>query len=225
MKVQFPSHRITQFVAVALAALALSACSGSQQDEEELDVEGENQQANLGNDDAAEGNGQENYTNNNNGGNQQYQQGAEVNNATEEEEEFTEDNPTLNGGEQVADVPIENAPVDAAPVEAAPMNAAPMNAAPMNAAAPANAALAPAPASTTAESPVPGGRVRYVREGGVQVMNAPNGTPVQTLDQGEHPVTWEENGWLRITNGMYVPADAMSDKGVPRPQSGTVWTN
>lgn len=207
--------RVASILVSTLAALALVACSSSQQDEEALDAQ-DDQQANLGEDDAAEGNGQENYVDNQGGGNNQYaqDQGADVNSDTSDEE-MADTDPTLNGA--ATDVPVSNP---------APMNAAPMNAAPMNtqaAAMPMQAASAPAAA--TAESPIPGGRVRYVREGGIQVMNAPNGTPVLTLDQGEHPVTWEENGWLRITNGMYVPADAMSDKGVPRSTSSGSWTH
>lgn len=203
--------RVASILLSSLAALALVACSGSQQDQEELEAE-DNQQANLGEDDAAEGNGQENYDNEG-GGNNQYaqEQGADVNSDTAEEE-GAEADPTLD------DTATAEAPV----AEPAPMNAAPQQAAmPQQAAAP----VAAQTAGPTAESPVPGGRVRYVREGGIQVMSAPGGTPVQTLDQGEHPVTWEENGWLRITNGMYVPADSMSDKGVPRSPASGSWAH
>lgn len=228
MKVSKSSNRFPLVVATVLATILLGACSGSQQDDEALDAQND-QQANLGEDDAAEGNNAGNL--NNNGGNQQYQQGADVNNATEDEETASEEsNPTLDnsGGDNTEAYPMqEAAPYQqaVAPYQqaAVPMNQAPMNAAPMNATQTAmpEAAPAPAAAAATAESPIAGGRVRYVREGGVQVMNAPNGSAVLTLDQGEHPLTWEENGWLRITNGMYVPADALSDKGVPRAKSGT----
>lgn len=207
MKVSHPAHRFMLAATTACLALSLGACSGSQQDEENLEAESENEQANLGEDDAAEGNGQGNF--NNNGGNQQLQNGADVNNATEEET-ANEANPTLDnsagGAQEVADVPVETMPVQ----QAAPMQAA---AEPM----------APASAQPTAESPVAGGRVRYVRQDGIQILNAPNGQPVHSLNQGDHPVTWEENGWYRITNNMYVPVDAMSDTGVPRAQSARGW--
>jgi hypothetical protein len=90
-------------------------------------------------------------------------------------------------------------------------------------AATADAAPAPAPAGDTA--PIPGGRVRYVPEGGVQVVSAPNGDPVVTLNQGDHPLTWEESGWLKLANGMYVPSGSLSDKGVPRPYTGNPFQN
>ena len=73
-------------------------------------------------------------------------------------------------------------------------------------------------ASDTA--PIPGGRVLYVPEGGVQVVSEPNGSPIVTLNQGDHPLTWEESGWLKLANGMYVPVGSLSEKGVPRPFSG-----
>ena len=73
------------------------------------------------------------------------------------------------------------------------------------------------------KAPVPNGRVRYVKEGGTQAVDKPNGSPVTQLNQGEHPVTWEENGWLKVANGFYLPATSMSDKGVPRSTGNATW--
>lgn len=76
------------------------------------------------------------------------------------------------------------------------------------------------PASTSTKAPIPGGRVRYVPEGGVQVVSEPNGSPILTLTQGDHPLTWEEAGWIKIADGMFVQAGALSDSGVPRQYIG-----
>ncbi len=197
------------------AALMLStACSSSQQDEEELEVSNEqNQQGNLGEDDAAEGNGQENSENEFE--NEQGEQGADVNSETGNEFE------NENGGQQEAENTGEN--IDPTLDNTGGGNQAVNTSAPMNPAAMAAPVAAPAAAPATSErSPVPGGRVRYVKSS-IQVVNAPGGSPVFTLETGDHPVTWEENGWLRISTGAYVPVDAMSDKGVARPNQGKGW--
>ena len=81
-------------------------------------------------------------------------------------------------------------------------------------AAPAVPASAPPTGST---APIPGGRVRYVPAGGVEIFSSPGGGQVVgTLQQGEHPLTFEENGFLRIAEGWYVPVGVLSDTGVGR---------
>ena len=191
---------VKQLITVTMASclVVLSGCSGSQQQEENLEAtdgneaaannaEG-NENANLGQDDAAEGNGQENFVDNDAQANAGAQ-GAEANSATTD---------------VAADATLDNA------------GAAPVNT---------TATATPAPAAGGEGSPVPGGRVRYVKEGGVQAVNAPGGQPVMMIEQGEHPVTWEENGYLKIADGVYVPVDALSDKGVSRPTGGGGWSH
>lgn len=191
--------RIVQNVLKAAAMASVLAlytgCSGSQQEDENLeatDENGDKSNENLGQDDAAEGNGQENYVDNNEG--KDNAQGAATNSATEQ-----------------LDSTLDNQ--GATP---------PVNTAATNTATP----PAPPPAAAGGEgSPVPGGRVRYVKAGGVQAVNAPGGQPVMMIEQGEHPVTWEENGYLKIANGVYVPVDAMSDKGIARPTTAGGWAH
>ncbi len=189
-----------KLVTLASGLVFFSGCSGQQQQEENLEATDANEEAtnqaneNLGQDDAAEGNGQENFVDNNEGQANAGAQGAETNSATEEID------PTLDNSGAAAT--------------------------PVNTAATAPATPPPAAVATGGEgSPVPGGRVRYVKEGGVQAVNAPGGQPVMMIEQGEHPVTWEENGYLRIANGVYVPVDALSDKGVPRAKTSGGWGN
>ncbi len=226
MKINNTIVRKVSFLLTGAAIVLSTACSSSQQDEEELEVSNDqNQQGNLGEDDAAEGNGQENSGDEFE--NEQGEQGADFNSETGNEfenenggEQLTNNmgedmNPTLDntsGGNQVINT-------------ADPMNT---NTGAMAAMSEPAAPAAPAEPSTIAtpaaseRSPVPGGRVRYVKSS-TQVMNAPGGSPVFTLETGDHPVTWEENGWLRISTGAYVPVDAMSDKGVARPNQGKGW--
>ncbi len=185
---------VKQLIMVTMASglVVVTGCSGSQQQEENLETTEGNEQAannaegnennNLGQDDAAEGNGQENFVDNDAAG--AGAQGADANSAT-------------------ADATLNNA------------GSVPVN----------TAAATPAPVAGGEGSPVPGGRVRYVKEGGVQAVNAPGGQPVMMIEQGEHPVTWEENGYLKIANGVYVPVDSLSDKGISRPTGGGGWAH
>lgn len=245
-------HHCLSVLVSSACALWLAACSGQQQDQEELEVSDDYQGENLGQDDAAEGNGQENFVDNyENNWNYQNEQGADVNsdttsdwaaeNATLNQEgnqwndqgntgdnqraNFQENTNNMGFGAEAANAGFTNTGVTNASV---PMNAAmPANTAPINSMSmPVNAAAAAAPLPPAAPAdgaPLPGGRVRYVREGGAQVVNSPGGQPVLTLEQGDHPITWEDNGWLRISNGMYVPVDAMSETGVGRSNGPRPW--
>ena len=76
---------------------------------------------------------------------------------------------------------------------------------------------------TSDMAPIPGGRVRYVPAGGVEVMNAPNGSVVASLGQGDHPITWDEGGWLKLGAGRYVPSGALSDGGIGREKYQPEW--
>lgn len=208
------SRILLQVAAYAVMALGMSGvlvgCSGQQQGQEE-NLETTQQQG--------EEMGQNNAPNDN------IEQGAvpseadtaatgaDINSATTDD--AAQLDATLNGGGAA-----NTASADALSNGAAPSNTASAGGGNTAAAAP----TAPAPAAGGPQAPVAGGRVRYVKEGGVQVVNAPGGAPVFTLEQGDHPVTWEENGWLRLNTGMYVPADALSDQGVGRPNNGRSWT-
>lgn len=187
---------------LGISAFLLS-CSGQQETEEGL--EGGNQQGNLGADDAAEGNGQENFVEGE-GGNEA-QDGAETNSAL-----------ANNPGGEIP--PNENIPPPSN--EPPPEQAPPLPTNVANTPPPAVETPAPAPANPDA-APLPGGRVLYAISGGAQVVNAPGGSPVATLEQGDHPVTWEENGWHKLANGMYVAKSSLSVPGVPRSQTGIPW--
>jgi len=254
------SMSIIWLVGCLMAVGLLSACSDVASDEENLDAEKTGNQSNLGQDDAAEGNGQENFVDAGNSGGD----GAEVN------------SDTSAGGDLDLGASSNAAPANAAPANSAPANSAPTAELPTNSSgnltaganpsatnssnpllgsadltaptnpaanqtAPAannspenaanlgniaNVAKTPEPMATASPgglTPRSNGRVRYVKEGGVQIKNAPNGSPIMNLEQGDHPVTGEENGMLKVADGLYVPVDGMSDKGVGRSRGARVW--
>lgn len=126
---------------ILASGLAIFAgCSGSQQEDENLDAtengkeDNKAENNNLGQDDAAEGNGQENFVDND-GKADAGAQGADVNSATAATESL---NSTLDAGTP-----------------------------PVNTAAAATPSPAPAAAAGGEGSPIAGGRVRYVKAGGV----------------------------------------------------------
>jgi hypothetical protein len=249
------SMSIIWLVGCLMAVGLLSACSDVASDEENLDAEKTGNQSNLGQDDAAEGNGQENFVDAGNSGGDS----AEVN------------SDTSAGGDLDLGASSNSAPANAAPGNSAPAAELPTNSSgnltaganpsaansgnallgsndlstPTNSAVnqttpatnisqenaansgnTANVAKTPepmAPASSGGLTPRSNGRVRYVKEGGVQIKNAPNGSAIMNLEQGDHPVTWEENGMLKVADGLYVPVDGMSDKGVGRSRGARVW--
>ena len=233
-------HHGLKVLLFSLCLTGAFGCSDLESDDENLETSDNSNKGDLGGDDAKEGNGQENYvdTDEGKGG----KGGADVNSATADGGDGGGSG-NLLGEAGAGNMPPGNAAAGGAgPLNAAPLNAAAGNLAagapPVNvakasapaAAAPPPAAPSDAPSAATAaatgpSSPTTGGRVRYVKDGGVQAVSAPNGSPVATLEQGEHPITWEENGWLKITTGMYVPADGMSNTGVPRPQTGGGWAH
>ena len=204
-------RRTRQFGKLALgAAVALMVgCSGSQQDDEQLDSQYggqyENQQGNGYNEYEDEGNGEgngEEYTNYN----------------AEDGEAYNSD--VANDTDEYADVPVENTATNT--VDATLTGAEYDTGAAGDAPPPDYGQTVATPAAGGASAPVPGGRGRYVVQGGAQIIDA-NGSSVGSLQQGEHPVTWEENGMYRITSGQYLSPESVSDQGVPRPMSGGYW--
>ena len=120
---------------------------------------------------------------------------------------------------------------------AAPTNgAAPLNIAPANAAAPTNAFGGVQPASNTAAAPTissssplatppePGGIVRYVKVPRLDIYNRPtNAAPSNSIQMGDHPVTYAEGEWMKMHDGRYIKSQGMSDQGVARPRKAHGW--
>ena len=205
------SRILLQVAAYAVMAMGVSGvlvgCSGQQGQEENLETT-QQQGEDMGQGNAPNANAEQN------GAPAEADaaaNGADINSATTDD--AAQLDATLNGG----------GAANAASPDAPTNGAAQSNTAAAGGGS-TTAAPSASPAAGGPQAPVAGGRVRYVKEGGVQVMSAPGGAPVFTLEQGDHPVTWEENGWLRLNTGMYVPADSLSDRGVGRPNNGRSWT-
>lgn len=213
---------------LALTLTWIVACSGQEQADEELQAgendQGANQQE-MANEDAGDSGNSEDFTEDENMNQQGIaDQGADLNSDTSNDTEVGQD---VGANNPLADNSSANpfanntggAPIAAEEIPPS-VNPAPLNEAVATPSAP--PPMAPGTqASDTA--PIPGGRVLYVPEGGVQVVSEPNGSPIVTLNQGDHPLTWEESGWLKLANGMYVPVGSLSEKGVPRPFSGATF--
>lgn len=212
----------TLCITTMLCALPLAACSGQQEEGDELQTTEDDEGANQGEiaqDDAKDGNGQENYAEGEGGGGDaeaNAADGAAVNSDTSQEappeqpaDALPNNAPALEPADGGTPPPANNSAALPAPTDAPPATPPP--------------AAAPATGGDD-KAPLPGGRVRYVQASGVQVMSAPNGgTPVASLQQGDHPLTWEENGAVKLGKDMYVPAGSLSDAGVPRPYGGAGW--
>lgn len=196
--------------AIALFAVLGAACSSQQQQQDELQTSQDDEQAvdDQGND----GQNQENFEDEEN---QAQNDGEQVNNevANDTQDDVVEGNLNAQGA-QTAEVPVENVPVQEVPANPVPPTGGPDVA---------GGGGAPPPSAPSDAAPIPGGRVLYVPAGGVQIVNAPNGSPVADLQQGDHPLTWEEAGWIKLANGMFVPAGSLSEKGVPRAFPGNAF--
>lgn len=201
--VSFQIKRVTLVVGLIGLPLVLATGCASQQQEDSGDII-----SNTENGDAEAANAE-------NGGeapNQEAGNNAEAGSG-EEGGTPTNESAELPAGEEGGAPTTDAAP--AAGVEDL-QTAAPAPAPAATAAAPAPAASAPA-APTSEQAPIAGGRVRYVKEGGAKVTTqATGGEIVRTLEQGDHPLTWEEGGAYKLGNAMYVAKDSMSDTGIPR---------
>jgi len=210
--------KLPHIVAMSIVTAMFVGCSGSQQDQEALENEYSQYGGNY--DNYGTGNQSNNY-----GGESSDEYGSNeyANYNAADGEAYNSD--VGNDTDEYASMDVENT---ATGTVAATLDgsggygtASPVNATPVNYGTPAPVA-APAPVAGGPTAPIPGGRVRYVVEGGAQILDQA-GNPVGSLQQGDHPLTWEENGLYRITQGMYVTPTAVSDKGIGRPMGGNMW--
>jgi hypothetical protein len=83
------------------------------------------------------------------------------------------------------------------------------------------------PGATPATAPAtytPGGMVKYVLPGGADLYNSPNsGSVVGRLEQGDHPLVWEENQWARTSDGLYIPSANLTIEAVGRAKKPSSW--
>jgi hypothetical protein len=77
---------------------------------------------------------------------------------------------------------------------------------------------------SAATGPQPGGMVRYVSTSGVSTYaSTTDKSVVSTLEQGDHPLVYEEGEWARTADGKYVPANALVTQPVGRMKSPKSW--
>ena len=127
-------------------------------------------------------------------------------------------------GEEAAEPGTE----EAAATTAEPGEAAIQDAAPQPPMETATAAPAAAPQSDTAAAAKADGQgrvVRYVsmKQAVIHASPSDQAAKVGNLPRGERIMVVEENGWGRITDGMFVKLDALSTKAVPRNRKPATW--
>jgi hypothetical protein len=218
---------MASWLAATGMVVMFSACSSSEEKQggDQLEADGQQGQQeggegeNQADADAQEGN-QANAQNQAQGENFQAQentenQGEGVNNA--EEEEVAQQ----NSGQEDLGASLNSA--EEAPVEEVAVSDAPVNEAAAGQSAneiPAGPTTEAAPAAPAA--PATGAIVRYA-SGKVDVFDQPNGAKVRELNKGDHPLVVDENGWMKMSDGRYIGAGSLQDKGVGRDPSGSDW--
>lgn len=79
-------------------------------------------------------------------------------------------------------------------------------------------------AAASSASYTPGGRVLYVLPGGTQSFSAKEGgAPMNFLNQGEHPLVFEEGEWARTHDGAFIPKTSLTTSPVGRNKPPSVW--
>jgi hypothetical protein len=88
-----------------------------------------------------------------------------------------------------------------------------------------NAAAEPLEPVATSSVPVdPNGRVKYVMAGGSTMHDQPEGSIIKDLEQGDHPLVFNEGEWARTSDGFYVPSMTLSQDPIPRRKTKAIWT-
>lgn len=90
---------------------------------------------------------------------------------------------------------------------------------------PVAATPAPAPAPAAATAADKSRVVRYVSQDEVMIHGQPNdkAEPVGKLKKGDMILVVETAGWGKISDNMFIKADALSNKAVPRNRTPAVW--
>ena len=68
----------------------------------------------------------------------------------------------------------------------------------------------------------PGGRVKYVTSSST-VYSDKGSAPSGQLEQGDHPLVFEEGEWSRTADGQYIDAASLTDAPVGRYELPAVW--
>ena len=69
-----------------------------------------------------------------------------------------------------------------------------------------------------------GGMVKYVRNAS-SLYDKPNGSTVNRLEKGDHPLVFGEGEWIRTSDGYYVPERDLTPNPVGRNRLRSIWLN
>ncbi len=72
--------------------------------------------------------------------------------------------------------------------------------------------------------PSEGGLVKYVLQDGTALRDQPAGSSVRSMEQGDHPLVFDEGEWSRTSDGYYVSTIEITPDPVPRRKLRANWT-
>lgn len=76
---------------------------------------------------------------------------------------------------------------------------------------------------TEPAKPTSGGRVKYILSSSPIFSGPDQQEVVGTLEQGDHPLVFEEGEWARTPDGHYIPASSLSEAPIGRFEPDAVW--
>lgn len=77
-------------------------------------------------------------------------------------------------------------------------------------------------ATETIETSSSAGRVKYVVSRS-NLYNQPDGQAVSSLEQGDHPLVFDEGVWNRTSDGYYVPTRDLTERPIGRSKKRSPW--
>lgn len=68
------------------------------------------------------------------------------------------------------------------------------------------------------------GLVKYVTASGSTLHTEKNGNVLRNLEQGDHPLVFDEGEWSRTSDGYYIPSMTLTTDPIPRRKLKAIWT-
>jgi hypothetical protein len=190
----------------SIFVLLFSCSSDEQQVEEQVNADGQQASEEINNSDTVGDEGMANES-------------EVINNAGDDEFADEGMNNELNLGnnnQMGSQQSLSNVPVNEVPAA----NPVPSNVVPVVEAPPEETVV---PMETPAVAPASGnGVVKYVRSP-TSIVDQPGGASVGTLEQGDHPLVWDDGQFAKLPNGKMVPSSSLSDQGIGRVRAGHDW--
>jgi hypothetical protein len=124
---------------------------------------------------------------------------------------FENDNPLFNQGEQAMFGNNQGMFANDQGMQNAAMQEEPIN-------------MEPVSDDTGMMAPQGGGLVKYVLQDGTALRDQPAGSSIRSLEQGDHPLVFDEGEWSRTSDGYYVSTIEITPDPVPRRKIKANWT-